>query len=220
MMATMEPISETPTGAPGDPVSSPDRRDPHGGSGHGGRGRPSTPRILEPFFVRYERLNRRRLRIRQVRRGGIMGVVFRRYRGPAVNLRDGTVVRPGDLIGEMHLDNERLRAALRVGTEAEAWRIVRDDFRALAAWASRVAPERRPVAYGGESILAPMARRVGFEIYPLPSTAWTRLQDWYLRGVMARWSVEGRSRLREGRGRLRAAAAWMSHATLLRRHGS
>ncbi len=182
--------------------------------------RPVTPRLLEPFLVRYERLERRRRRIRNVRRGGIIGIEFSRRRRRPVHLADGTVVRPGDLVGEVHLDNERLREVLRAGGEPAAWAVVREDMRALAAWASRMPPERRPVAYHGESILMPLARRVGFETRERPSTAWTRLQDWYLRGVMVRWSREGRRRLREGRGRLRAGVAWMSDGALQRRHGA
>jgi hypothetical protein len=182
-------------------------------------GRPATPGLLEPFLARYERLDRRRLRIRQVRQEGILGVRFRTHGGAPVHLADGSTVAPGDLVGELHLNNERLRAVIQASGEPAAWALLREDLRALARWARNVPPERRPVAYYGESIIAPLARRVGFEVRQRPSTAWTRLQDWYLRGVLARWSVEGRRRLREGRGPLRAGVAWLSHAALQRRHG-
>ncbi len=178
------------------------------------KSRPAPPRILEPFLVHWERLDRRRRRIRMVRKGGVVGVEFTRHRGAPFHLRDGTVVDRGDLIGEFHLDNALIKDLLPVQGHAPILRMARDDLGTLAAWARGVTPDRRPVAYHGESILVPYARRMGLEVYPRRSTAWTRLQDWYLRGVMARWAAEGRGRLRHGRRGLRAGVAWMSAACL------
>jgi hypothetical protein len=178
------------------------------------KSRPAPPRILEPFLVHWERLDRRRRRIRMIRRGGVAGIEFTRHRGTPLRLRDGTLVNTGDLIGEFHLDNALIKELLPVQGHAAILHIARDDLRILARWARQVSPERRPVGYHGESILVPYARRMGMEVYPRRSTAWTRLQDWYLRGVMARWAAEGRGRLRHGRRGLRAGVAWMSAACL------
>jgi hypothetical protein len=183
------------------------------------KSRPAPPRVLEPFLLRYERLERRRRRIRMVRRGGVVGMEFRRHRGSPFRLRDGTVVSPDDLIGEFHLDNALIRELLPALGHAPILRIARDDLRTLAAWARGVTPDRRPVAYHGESILVPYARRMGLEVYARRSTWFTRLQDWYLRGVMARWAVEGKQRLRHGRTGLRAGVAWLSAEGLERRYG-
>ena len=182
------------------------------------KSRPAPPRTLEPFLVHWESLDRRRRRIRMIRRGGVAGIEFIRHRGAPFRLRDGTLVNPGDIVGEFHLDNALIRELLPQG-HAAILRIARDDLETLARWARQVSPERRPVAYHGESILVPYARRMGMEVYPRRSTAWTRLQDWYLRGVMARWAAEGRGRLRHGRTRLRAGAAWMSAACLESMYG-
>jgi len=178
------------------------------------KSRPAPPAILEPFLVHWERLDRRRRRIRMIRGGGVAGIEFTRHRGAPLRLRDGTLVNPGDLIGEFHLDNALIKELLPVQGHAAILHIARDDLRTLAAWARRVSPDRRPVAYHGESILVPYAKRMGLEVYPRRSTAWTRLQDWYLRGVMARWAAEGKQRLRHGRTRLRAGVAWLSAACL------
>lgn len=182
------------------------------------KGPPAPPRILEPFLLRYERFERRRRRIRTVRRDGVVGVEFTRHRGAPFRLRDGTVVNSGDVVGEFHIDNARVQELLPQG-HAAILHIARADLATLAAWARRASAHRRPIAYHGESILVPYAKRVGMEVHPRPSTAFTRLRDWYLRGVMARWAVEGRDRLQHGRRGLRAGVAWMSDATLQRRYG-
>jgi hypothetical protein len=152
-----------------------------------------------------------------IRRGGVAGIEFIRHRGAPFRLRDGTLVSPGDIVGEFHLDNALIRELLPQG-HAAILGMGHDDLRSLAAWARQVSPERRPVAYRGESILIPYAKRMGMEVYPRRSTAWTRLQDWYLRGVMARWAAEGRGRLQRGRKGLRSGVAWMSAARLESRY--
>ncbi|MGB4429357.1 MAG: hypothetical protein WBI48_06975, partial [Thermacetogeniaceae bacterium] len=44
---------------------------------------------------------------------GQLHVNLRQYRGPEFELRDGTLVRPGDSIGELHLSNSAFFNILR-----------------------------------------------------------------------------------------------------------
>lgn len=185
-------------------------------------GRPrvaAPPRFLEPFVVLLERVERRRRRIRPIRRGGLVGLEIRRHRGPPVTLRDGTRVAPGDPIGLLHLDNRVVRTVDALGY-AIAGRIGRADMAALASWARRQPSGRRPVAYYGETLLWPYAAREGFEARDRRPTLAVRVEDFYLRALMAHWSRDGWRRLERGHGPLRSREVWASDAGIQRRFGA
>lgn len=127
------------------------------------------------------------------------------------------MIQADDLVAEVHLDNLRVREV--VGRDG--WfgiRCARQDLAAIARWTATRAPGERPVALHASSLLAPLAVRAGFEIVPRPRTARTRLDDWFLRWLLARWSPDGRARLARGRGRLRSADVWLSADALVARY--
>lgn len=181
--------------------------------------RPTAPAILDPILAAWERLYRRRHRIRPIRATGVLGLELRRHRGRPVALADGTIVVPGDLVGVLHLMNERVRELAANGWQTAGWREGRRDLAALAAWARRRPLGERPVAYTATTILLPIAARAGFELHPRPRTWWTRLEDWHFRSLLRRWNPRGAERLRRGRDPLRSAEIWMSGADLHARYG-
>lgn len=179
--------------------------------------RSAAPRLLDPALAMVERLDRWRRRIRPVAAGSLLGLELRRYRGRAVTLGDGTTVEGGSRIGVIHLNNRRLRQLGRREWQTEALARAREDLDALAAWAEGQPPGRRPTAYLGVTLLAAFARRFGFELQPRTRTVWHRLEDWYLRGLLARWSPDGRRRLSRGHSELRAGSVWLSDRALRKR---
>jgi hypothetical protein len=182
-------------------------------------GRASAPPAwAEPLFAFIERVDRRYLRIRPIRREGVSGISFKHHHGPDERLRDGIVVRNGDLVGHIHFDNRRIAAGIARGLP---WltRQARLDGIALARWASRQSPERRPVAYYGATILWPLLARWGAEVRDREQTNRVKWEDWYLRGTLRRWAPDGMRRLELGRGDLRTRDCWMSAAELDRRYG-
>ena len=73
----------------------------------------------------------RRFDIREIGEGGyILKLQLVRYQGPRLEFRDGTVVNPGDPVGEFHMDNDR--AAALHGDERPGLRFRREVFRVLA----------------------------------------------------------------------------------------
>ena len=178
------------------------------------------PRFLDPILALIERIDRRRRRIHPIRPGAVLGLEVGRHRGRPVTLRDGTVIRRGEVVGLIHFDNARLRALTSSGSLVGAWEQGRGDLAALARWAAGQPPTRRPVAFFGEGLHAAVAARAGFEVLPRPVTAYTRLQDWYFRGLLVRWSRLGRGRLARGRGDLHSSAHWLSTTRLLELHGA
>jgi len=178
------------------------------------------PRALDPLLGLVEGIDRRRRRIRPARAGALIGVERTQYRGPALDLPDGGRLDPGAAVWALHFDNARLRRfAAENGWPTRGYATAADDLRAVAARVERMPADERPTAIGGITLLAPLTRRLGFSVLPRPRTPRTRLEDWYLRSLLARWSPAGRDRLARGHGELRAAAAWMSTDALLRRYG-
>jgi hypothetical protein len=181
--------------------------------------RPAAPRLLDPILTLWERAERRHSHIRPIRRGGVMGVQFSRHKGERVQLADGATVTPGDPVGVLHFDNTRAPEIAGTSWQGRAFSEARLDFQVLATWARRQPPEKRPIAYRGATLVGPIARRVGFEVRPRRRTWRTRLDDWFMRWLMAHWSPLGRSRLERGHGRLRSSDVWLSDRTLQRLYG-
>ncbi|MHB8960864.1 MAG: YkoP family protein [Candidatus Limnocylindrales bacterium] len=179
--------------------------------------RAAAPALLDPILVAWERVDRRRRHVRPVRPGALLCVEARRHAGSDVVLRDGVVARRGDLIGELHLDNARVREIALV----EGWygiARVREDFAVLARWTAGRAGGDRPVAYHASTLLGPLLARIGFEVAPRRRTPRARLDEWFLRWLMARWSPDGQTRLARGRSRLRASECWLSADALMAGH--
>jgi hypothetical protein len=184
------------------------------------RAREATPpAILDPILAVVERIERARRRIRPLRRDGILGVEAHRHRGSVIELADGTRVRPGDRIVDLHLDNRRIAAVWGSGWRT-AFATASDDLRRLAEDVRREAPATRPVAVRAGGLLTAGTARLGFEVGPARGGWIGALEGWYLRGVLVRWSPDGRGRLRHGHAALRAREAWLSTSALLRRYGS
>ncbi|HLW49050.1 MAG TPA: hypothetical protein VKW09_14970 [bacterium] len=164
-----------------------------------------------------DRLNRwfqRRFDIREIGDGGyILKLGLVRHRGPRYVFRDGTVVNPGDLVGELHMANDR--TARLHGEGKPGLRFRREVFRLMAPLARdlRERPEYRDIrALCGASLFWAEAERAGFEHRPLPAfTRWWL--TWWERFLLAKYHPEGRGRLAEGR-RTELRQAWLTRTTL------
>lgn len=178
------------------------------------------PGWLEPILRPIERLDRWRRRINPIRRGGLLGLERVRFRGEPVRLRDGTLVKAGDLIGELHFDNRRARELAAPGWQSAGIREARLDLAVLAAWSKRQPVARRPVAYHAETLLGAFARRAGFEVRVAPNDFMHRLRAWYLRALLARWSPQGRARLDRGHRAARLSVLWLSEGSLRDLYGA
>jgi len=158
----------------------------------------------------------RRYKIRPIGSGGyVMRIGLIRYRGPRVELADGTVVTAGDTVGELHMDNLRAQALHRGGHGGLKFR--REIFRALPVLGTDLStkPEYRSVrAVCGASLFWAEAARAGFEHRPLPAFERWWL-TWWERHLMARYHPEGRQRLDAGH-RTELRQIWISRTLLLR----
>jgi len=172
------------------------------------------------WVERLERWFERRYQIRPIGEGGYvvrMGVIL--HRGRRLVLGDGTVVNPGDPVGELHIDNRRTAALHSEGRGGLRFR--REVFRLLPVLANDLAtrPEYHAInAVCGASLFWAEATRAGFEYRPFPPfTRWWL--TWWERFLMARYHPMGRQRLAEGQ-RTELRQVWITRRTLLERYGS
>lgn len=158
----------------------------------------------------------RRFDIREIGEGGyVCKLQLVRHQGPRFEFRDGTVVNPGDLVGELHLDNDR--AAALHGDGRPGLRLRREVFRLMGPLARDLSerPEYQGIrAVCGASLFWAEAERAGFENRPLPAfTRWWL--TWWERFLLARYHPGGRGRLSEGR-RTELRQVWLTRTTLER----
>lgn len=171
----------------------------------------------------FEWIERQAVRIQRIRPIGDGDYILRlrvtRHRGPRIVLRDGTIVERGDLVGELHLDNQRAAALHAQGHGG--FRYMQEIYRALPALARELCarPEYRAInALYGASLFwasARLAEETGFEVRPLPPfTRWW--QGALERYLVAHYHPQGWRRFALGRGRrTELRQIWTSRRALL-----
>jgi len=165
----------------------------------------------------WERFYVWRHRVRPLGEGSVLGIELRRHRGRPIVLSDGTTVRTGDLLAELHLANHTVAS----GSASSTW----SPFMVVASMRSDLAVLARSLAGGGlgpvkavhaVSLVAPALARIGFQVEPLPPSTYTRLLRFYLVGLVAIYNPEGWTSAARARSRAWPAEAWMSAAKLTR----
>jgi len=152
-------------------------------------------------------------------------LAFRVYRGPGFRLSDGTQVRRGDRVVELHLSNERVARLhrdhddiRRIGLAYAV--LLMHSLRALAdAWPSEARFEDVVAAYG-VSIFPEQAGPGRFEVRELCPAWRRRLLSWWIRRVVAHAHPQGSGRViaRDGTPR-EVTELWMSRAQCLANWG-
>jgi len=157
-------------------------------------------------------------------RHGLLSLHFTRYRGRTFVLPDGAMMRHGDPICELHMNNHAFLRALGEASGAERWAIVpifRDDLRSLAAWIRSDRPPPRIKAIVGRTVLGRGAVRLGFTMRPRGGSLLSLFDRLFLDGLLILYTPEGQERMRIGKTvRDDSADAWMSITELLRRYGA
>lgn len=146
-------------------------------------------------------------------------VQFTHVHANAITLPDGTQIRRRDPVAILHVNN---RVLSRFG-DATPWqqlRMMRGDLRALAQWVQAGGFPKDIRALYGYTLLGRSAPRLGFTIRTRPSSIRTRLDRFFLMGIMVLYSSRGRERLQRGTTYdTEPVETWMSLAELVRRYG-
>lgn len=151
-------------------------------------------------------------------RWNVFRVTFVRHQGSMRVLSDGTEIRRGDRVCQLHISNQILVRIVGQGP----WRAqsaMEDDLRALAA-SMRYGDFSEDVrAVFGVTVLARAGTRLGFTLYPCRRTLKAFLDRIYRQGLLALYCPQGARRLSIGR----TASSWpdelwMSRGELMRRY--
>jgi len=183
------------------------------------------PRFVLVLWPVADRLLRVISRIRPLKAddSGIMRFNLHRYKGPARVLNDGSKVKTGDIIIELHLNNDWFKRRRKLNLSAsqsprEFLGCFAQDLRLLAQQiASGMFGDI--AALHGITLLHVAARRLGFQVDELPDSLWKKGARLYMVGLMQVYHLRGDevSGLREKPWELKEI--WLSRAALLTRYG-
>ncbi|HYM66568.1 MAG TPA: hypothetical protein VEW68_04705, partial [Patescibacteria group bacterium] len=148
-------------------------------------------------WAAWERLMLRLHRLRPAREGGLFRFEVIRYKGRDHRLADGTLVRHGDLVVELHLDN-RAFVAMRSRPGYSTWKAVHELRLDLAALGSRIRSGElgQVAAFHGVSVLGPAGRLLGFESEELPHNWRNAFLFYFMAGIDAVYHPAGLERIK------------------------
>jgi len=154
---------------------------------------------------------------------GIICLDLRRYKGPTKMLNDGSKVKTGDTIIELHLNNAWFKRRRNLNLKAsqsprEFLGFFAQDLHLLA---QQIASGMfgNITALHGSTLLHVAARRLGFQVDELPNSLRKKGARFYMAGLMQVYHLRGDevSGLREKPWELKEV--WFSRAALLTRYG-
>ena len=145
------------------------------------------------------------------------------YKGPTRVLNDGSEVKAGDTIIELHLNNNWFKRRRRLNLSAS--QSPREFLGCFAQDLHLLARQIDSGMFGnitalhGSTILHVAARRLGFQVDELPDSLWKKGARFYMAGLMQVYHLRGSEAwgLREKPWELKEA--WLSRAALLTRYG-
>ena len=188
------------------------------------------PKGEPPLFVLLlwpvvDRLLRSIYHIKPLKDDGSSIICFdlRRYDGPIKVLNDGSKVRTGDTIIELHLNNSWFKRRRKLNLRAsqsprEFLGCFAQDLHFLA---KQITSEMfgNITALHGSTLLDVAARRLGFQVDTLPDSLWKKGGRFYMAGLMRVYHLRGDkvSRIREKPWELKEV--WLSRAALLTKYG-
>jgi hypothetical protein len=170
--------------------------------------------VWEKFFAK---LNH----IQKIRPDGLFRLNAHRYHGPALELNDGTPVRPGDLVAEIHLSSRdalllQLKYNSRVKVAIAARKALMQDLVCLAALLEQEQGLAEVKACYAITMLYHGARVLGFEDRELGNRVLRWLFTLGEGFLLVIYHPAGLSRLWQGRQDLTPRYIWMSRLKLLR----
>ena len=183
------------------------------------------PRFVLLLWPVLDRLLRVIYRIRPLRAdgSGIVSLDIRHYNGRTIVLNDGSKVKTGDPIVELHLNNAWFKRRRKLNIKAsqfprEILGCLEQDLRFLAQQVVNGKFEG-VVAFRGSTLLHAGAKRLGFQVEELPPSLWKKGAYFYMAGLMQIYHLRaGEAPKRKGKT-WELKEIWLSRAALLTRYG-
>lgn len=176
------------------------------------------------LWQRWEKLLLRLLRIEDVLEDGrptVFRLALRRYKGRQLLLPDGTTLQKGDMVGELHLNNDVLQQISSNNEPAQlglaALKKTLQSLPSLAGWIAANPRYREIKAITGLTILHRGSQFLGFSAFDVPPLA-RRLTRWYEGFLLTIFHPAGRRRFTQHKKKLSPKLLVMSKDELLRKH--
>lgn len=183
------------------------------------------PRFVLIFWPVVDRFLRLIWHIRPVKAddSGIVRFGLRQYKGPTKVLNDGSEVRIGDTIIELHMNNDwfKRRRRLNLKISESPWEILNCFEQDLRSLAQQVVNGRFEgvAALRASTFLHTGAKRLGFQVDELPISLWKRGARFYMTGLMRAYNLRANETPKR-RGRpVDLKEIWLSKAALLSKYG-
>lgn len=177
------------------------------------------------WWMRIDNYIVRRLSIENVAidgRPSLFRLAWRRYRGKPLPLPDGVVIRPGDPIGELHLNNNLLREITTRGRTPERIALLtlkelRRSLPELAQFVQQTPRFQNITALLGMTMLHQGTERMGFVKMEL-SSGLRRMTRWYQGWLLVLMHPDGRRRLTGHKDKFTPKLVVISRMELFRRY--
>jgi hypothetical protein len=183
------------------------------------------PRFVLILWPVADRLLRAVYHIRPLKAddSGIIRFNLRHYKDPTKVLDDGSEVRTGDTIIELHLNNDWFKRKRNLNLKAS--QSPREFLGCFAQDLHLLAQQVDSGMFGnitalhGSTILHVAARRLGFQIDELPDSLWKKGARFYMAGLMQVYHLRGDEVSGLGEKFWELKEIWLSRAALLSRYG-
>jgi len=154
---------------------------------------------------------------------GIVSLDIRHYKGRTVALNDGSKVKTGDTIMELHLNNAwfKRRRKLDIKSSQSTREILgcfEQDLRFLAQQVVNGKFEG-VVALHGSTLLHAGAKRLGFQVDELPPSLWKKGAYFYMAGLMQIYHLRAGEAPKRREKTWELKEVWLSRAAFLTRYG-
>lgn len=154
---------------------------------------------------------------------GIICFNLGHFKGPARLLNDGSVVKSGDRIIELHLNNHWFIRRRKLNLSAS--QSLREFLGCFAQDLHLLAQQVESGMFGsitalhGNTLLHIAARRLGFQVDELPDSLWKKVARFYMAGLMQAYHLRGNGILGFREKPWELKEIWLSRAAFVAKYG-
>jgi len=154
----------------------------------------------------------------------IICVKLRRYNARPITLGDGSEIKAGDRIIELHLNNAWFNKMRKLNLKAssslrESLHCAKQDLSFLAGQIASGMFDKVTALHGINPQHA-LARRLGFQVKELHNTLWKKGAEFYIAGLMQIYFLGTTERFKTRDKPVELKEIWLSRAALLKIYGA